>query len=95
MIQVRAVPVIAALAGVLLSGCSLSYSGETSGPAWHKGYNAGRAARSHHAFPDKATMYHVTAFCAQVAFHDIRTMKTAALDWTEGFEKGCLGSWGS
>jgi hypothetical protein len=95
VIQARAVPVITLLAGVLLSACSLSYSGESSGPAWHKGYNAGKAARSHHSFPDKATVYHVTTFCAQAAFHDIRAMKTAVLEWTEGFEKGCLGSLGS
>jgi len=83
------------LAGVLLSACSLSYSGESSGPAWHNGYNAGKAVRSQHSFADGATVYHVTAFCAQAAFHRIRARKTAVLEWTEGFEKGCLGSLGS
>jgi hypothetical protein len=92
VVQARAVPVMAVLAGVLLSGCSLSYSGDSSGPAWHSGYSAGKTVRSHHKFPDGATMYHVTAFCAQAAFHRIRTRKTAVLEWTEGFEKGCLGS---
>ena len=95
MVSARAFPIVAVLAGVSLSACSLSYTGEASGPAWHTGYSAGKAARSHHKFPDKATLYHVTAFCAQAAFHDIRTRKTAALEWTEGFEKGCLGNLGS
>jgi hypothetical protein len=88
----RAFPVMALLAGVLLSACGLSAGGGSAGPAWHSGYNAGKAARSHHHFRNGATRYHVTAFCVRAAFDDIRTIKTAALQWTEGFEKGCMRS---
>jgi hypothetical protein len=82
---------MAVVAGILLSACGPSVNDESGGPAWHSGYNAGKAARSHHIFRHGATRYHVTAFCVQAAFDDIRTMKTAVLDWTEGFEKGCTG----
>ncbi|HUB42067.1 MAG TPA: hypothetical protein VMA72_24730 [Streptosporangiaceae bacterium] len=92
MVAARAVPVMALLAGVLLSACGVSFSTAANGPAWHRGYTAGKAARSHHRFRHGATRYHVTAFCAQRAFDDIQTMKTAVLEWTEGFEKGCLRS---
>ena len=92
MVAARAVPVMAVVAGVLLSACGLSFNGDSGGPAWHNGYNAGQAARSHHKFRHGATRYHVTAFCAQAAFNDVRTMKTAVLEWTEGFEKGCMRS---
>jgi hypothetical protein len=76
----------------LLSACGLSVSGESDSPAWHSGYNAGEVARSHHQFQHGATRYHVTAFCIRAAVDDIRTVKTAVLQWTEGFEKGCMHS---
>ena len=81
---------MAVIAGLLLSGCGQSVNDGSGGPAWHSGYKAGRAARSHHTFRHAATRYRVTAFCIQTAFDDIRTMKTAVLEWTEGFEKGCM-----
>ena len=90
MVAARAVPAMALLAGVLLSACGVSFNSDSGGPAWHSGYHAGKVTRSHHKFRHGATRYQVTAFCAQAAFHDIRTMKTAVLEWTEGFEKGCL-----
>ncbi len=83
---------MAVLAGLLLSSCGLSFNGNSGGPAWHTGYYAGKAARSHHSFEHGATRYHITAFCVEAAFHDIRTMKAAVLQWTEGFEKGCMGT---
>jgi hypothetical protein len=83
---------MAVLAGLLLCSCGLSFNGNSGGPAWHTGYYAGKAARSHHSFEHGATRYHITAFCAEAAFHDIRTMKAAVLQWTEGFEKGCMGT---
>jgi hypothetical protein len=86
----RAVPVMALLAGVLLSACGLSAGGGAGRAAWHTGYNAGQAARSHHNFRNGATRLHVTAFCVRAAVDDIRTIKTAALQWSEGFEKGCM-----
>jgi hypothetical protein len=81
---------MAVLAGFLLSACGVSFNGNSGGPAWHSGYTAGKAARSHHTFRQGVTKYHVTAFCVQAAFDDIRTMKTAVLEWTVGFEKGCV-----
>jgi len=90
VVAARVVPVVVLLAGVLLSACGLSPNGHSSSPAWRNGYHAGKAARSHHNFRHGATKYHVTAFCAQAAFDDIRTVKTAVLEWTEGFERGCM-----
>jgi hypothetical protein len=92
VVSARGVPVMALLAGVLLSACGVSFSNDSVGPAWHRGYHAGKAARSHHKFRHGATRYHVTVFCAQRAFKDIQTMKSAVLEWTEGFENGCMRS---
>jgi hypothetical protein len=90
VVTARSVPALALLAGVLLCGCGVSFSGDPGGPAWHSGYKAGEAARSQHKFRHGATKYHVTAFCIQTVFNDIRTMKTGVLEWAEGFEKGCM-----
>jgi hypothetical protein len=90
VVTARSVPVLALAAGVLLSACGVSFSGDPGGPAWHRGYQAGKVARSQHKFGHGATRYYVTAFCIQTAFDDIRTMKTGVLKWTEGFEKGCM-----
>jgi len=90
VVAARAVPAMALLAGVLLSACGVSFSTNSDGPAWHRGYAEGKAARAHHEFRHGATRYHVTAFCAQRVFDDIQTMKSAVLDWTEGFENGCI-----
>jgi hypothetical protein len=92
VVTARSVPALALIAGLLLSGCGVSFSSGYRGPAWHSGYNAGKAARSQHKFRHGATRYRVTAFCVQTAFDDIRTMKTGVLKWTEGFEKGCMRS---
>jgi hypothetical protein len=88
VVAARAAAVTAVLAGVLLTSCGLSASGDSR--AWHSGYNAGKAARSHHQFTHGATRYHVTAFCVRAAVDDIPAVKTAVLQWTEGFEKGCM-----
>jgi hypothetical protein len=90
VVAARGIPVLAVLAGVLLSACGLSFGSNSGGPAWESGYKAGNAARAHHLFRHGATRYHITAFCVEAAFADIRTMKTAVLQWTEGFEKGCM-----
>jgi hypothetical protein len=90
VVAARAVPMMALLAGVLLSACGLSAGSGSGGVAWHSGYTAGTAARSHHRFQNGATRYHVTSFCVRAALGDIRTIKGAALQWAEGFEKGCM-----
>ncbi|HUA40758.1 MAG TPA: hypothetical protein VMA32_04300 [Streptosporangiaceae bacterium] len=87
---VRAIPVVAALAGVMLSACGLSLNGTGGNQAYRSGYAAGAAARAHHTFPHGATKLHVTAFCVESAVTDVRAVKYAVLPWTEGFEKGCL-----
>lgn len=86
----RGIPVITALAGVLLSACGLSFSSAGAGQAWHSGYVAGMAARAHHKFGHGASRYHVTAFCVEKAVTDIRAVKGPVVQWTEGFEKGCM-----
>jgi hypothetical protein len=86
----RGIPVIAALAGILLSGCGLSFNSTGGEQAWHNGYVAGTAARAHHKFGHGTTKLHVTAFCAEKAVTDARAIKGPVVQWTEGFEKGCM-----
>jgi hypothetical protein len=84
------IPVIMGLAGVVLSGCGLSFNSTGGNQAWHSGYVAGTAAREHHKFEHGATRYHVTAYCVAKAVTDIRAIKGPVVQWTEGFEKGCM-----
>jgi hypothetical protein len=86
----RGIPALTVLAGLLLAACGLTSGGATGARAWRNGYDAGRAARAQHEFQPGAASYHVTAFCARAAFTDIQRMKNSVLQWTEGFERGCL-----
>jgi hypothetical protein len=92
MAATRSIPAIAALAGVLLSGCGLSFNSSGGEQAWHSGYVAGAAARAHHKFGHRPTRLHVTAFCLEKAITDVRAVKGPVVQWTEGFEKGCIHS---
>jgi hypothetical protein len=92
MAATRSIPAITALAGVLLSGCGLSFNSSGGEQAWHSGYVAGTTARAHHKFGHKPTRLHVTAFCLEKAVTDVRAIKGPVVQWTEGFEKGCMHS---
>jgi hypothetical protein len=87
----RTIAAITALAGVVLSGCGLSFNSPGGSQAWHSGYVAGTAAREHHRFGPGTTRLHVTTYCAAKAVTDVRAIKGPVVQWTEGFEKGCLG----
>jgi hypothetical protein len=90
MAAAHALPVILALAGVLLSGCGLSFNTGGGSQAWHSGYVAGTAARDHHKFGQRVPRYHITAYCVEKAVTDVRAIKGPVVQWTEGFEKGCM-----
>ena len=86
----RGIPVMTVLVGIVISGCGLSFNSTGGEQAWHSGYVAGTAARAHHKFGHGTTKLHVTAFCAEEAVDDYRAIKGPVLQWTEGFEKGCM-----
>jgi hypothetical protein len=74
----------------LVSGCALAGASAGHPVAFQRGVTAGRYARQHHRFRHNASHYDVAAFCIKTGFRDIQKMNHFVLDWTQGFEKGCL-----
>jgi hypothetical protein len=83
--------ILLALIAISLTGCGMSF-GSTDpgwhGPAWQRGFHAGREARQHY-FSTTSHGQRLIAYCAETAFADIQPMKSAVVPWAEGFNIGC------
>ncbi len=93
MPAVRGIPVVLALAAVLLSGCAAAAGSGSHSSAWETGYRAGVSARHHYWHRRHRPEEDMTLYCVNKAYTGIKDVAiSAAVQWTEGFDVGCAHS---